>query len=135
MLSGIKNIIYKNNSNININSVKLFKKKHNTEKRKEESTRIREKYPDRIPVIVEKSCSFLPDLDKTKYLVPMNLTVGQFVLVVRKRLTLDPSVGIFLFFNNNIMANCSKLISDCYHEYKDEDGFLYIKYSGENTFG
>jgi GABA(A) receptor-associated protein len=35
--------------------------------RKKESEKIREKYPDRIPVICEKSgTSKLPDIDKSK---------------------------------------------------------------------
>ena len=38
------------------------------ERRKTESARIREKYPDRIPVIVEKvEKSDIPDIDKKKY--------------------------------------------------------------------
>lgn len=38
-----------------------------TEKRKEEVEKIREKFPDRIPIIVEKAgTSKLPDIDKTK---------------------------------------------------------------------
>ena len=37
------------------------------EKRKEEVEKIREKFPDRIPIIVEKAAtSKLPDIDKTK---------------------------------------------------------------------
>ena len=41
---------------------------HETERRKTESARIREKYPDRIPVIVEKvEKSDIPDIDKKKY--------------------------------------------------------------------
>mgnify|MGYP002632500924 FL=1 len=37
------------------------------EKRKAESDKIKERYPDRIPVICEKSeTSKLPDIDKTK---------------------------------------------------------------------
>ena len=37
------------------------------EQRKQESDKIREKYPDRIPVICEKSStSKLPNIDKTK---------------------------------------------------------------------
>lgn len=39
----------------------------NVEARKAESAKIREKYPDRIPVICEKSAtSKLPNIDKTK---------------------------------------------------------------------
>lgn len=31
--------------------------------------------------------------------------------------------------------NNSALIGELYSQYKDEDGFIYIMYSGENTFG
>lgn len=41
---------------------------HAIEQRKNEAERIRERYPDRIPVICEKSeTSKLPDIDKNKY--------------------------------------------------------------------
>ena len=33
------------------------------------------------------------------------------------------------------MASSASLMSTIYEEQKDEDGFLYITYSGENTFG
>ena len=50
-----------------------------TEKRKSEAERIRAKYPDRVPVICEKADrSDIPDIDKKKYLVPADLTVGQY---------------------------------------------------------
>jgi GABA(A) receptor-associated protein len=44
-----------------------FKLEHPLEKRQAEANRIREKYPDRIPVIVEKAeRSDIPDIDKKK---------------------------------------------------------------------
>ena len=112
-----------------------FKSKHTIEKRKIESDRIMEKYPDRVPIILERANDSIVEINKTKYLVPNDLTVGQFVYVIRNKLKLTPEIGIFMFFKNGIMVNCSSTISDCYIKYKDEDGFLYIKYSGENTFG
>ena len=71
------------------------------EKRQAEAQRIRSKYPDRIPVICEKADrSDIPDIDKKKYLVPSDLTVGQFVYVIRKRIKLSPEKAIFIFINN-----------------------------------
>lgn len=70
------------------------------EKRKAEADRIRQKYPDRIPVICEKvEKSDIPTIDKKKYLVPADLTVGQFVYVIRKRIKLNPEKAIFIFVN------------------------------------
>ncbi|GJN41435.1 hypothetical protein PR202_gn00809 [Eleusine coracana subsp. coracana] len=103
--------------------------------RQKESSRIREKYPDRVPVIVEKAGkSDVPDIDKKKYLVPGDLIVGQFVYVVRKRIKLSPEKAIFIFVKNTLPPNAS-LMSAIYEEHKDEDGFLYMTYSGESTFG
>ncbi|MFS7939524.1 putative autophagy protein Atg8 ubiquitin [Helianthus anomalus] len=48
----------------------LFKQEHDLEKRRAEATRIREKYPDRIPVIMEKGeRSDVPTIDKKKYVI------------------------------------------------------------------
>ncbi|KAK6919359.1 Autophagy protein Atg8 ubiquitin-like, partial [Dillenia turbinata] len=115
-------------------------------RRQAEAARIREKYPDRIPVIVERAeKSDIPDIDKKKYLVPADLTVGQFVYVVRKRIKLSPEKAIFIFVKNILpptggvtnhsMDSKPAMMSAIYEENKDEDGFLYMTYSGENTFG
>jgi len=112
-----------------------FKISNPLEARMSESSRIREKYPDRIPVIVEKAGqSDVPDIDKKKYLVPADLTVGQFVYVVRKRIKLGAEKAIFVFVKNTLPPTAA-LMSAIYEEHKDEDGFLYMTYSGENTFG
>ena len=113
-----------------------FKKTHTLKKRQDESNKIKEKYTDRIPIIVEKhtKSNNIPDIDKKKYLVPKDLTVGQFQYVLRKRLKLDASKAMFLFVNG-ILPATSSLLTQLYDEHKDEDGFLYITYSGENTFG
>merc|ERR1712054_670162 len=107
-----------------------FKQEHPLEQRKPETERLRAKYPDRIPVICEKSDrSDIPDIDKKKHLVPADLTVGQFIYVIRKRIKLPPEHDIFIFVNN-VIAPTAHLMSTIYEEQKDEDGFLYITYSG-----
>lgn len=78
--------------------------------------------------------SDIPDIDKKKYLVPADLTVGQFVYVVRKRIKLSAEKAIFIFVKN-ILPPTAAMMSAIYEENKDEDGFLYMTYSGENTFG
>ncbi|KAK4755076.1 hypothetical protein SAY87_008833 [Trapa incisa] len=84
-----------------------FKLVHPLEKRQVESARIREKYPDRIPIIVEKAeRSDIPDIDKKKFLVPRDLNVGQFVYVVRKRINLSAEKAIFVFVNNTLPSTC-----------------------------
>ncbi|KAL5551132.1 hypothetical protein UlMin_001308 [Ulmus minor] len=112
-----------------------FKEEHDLENRRAEATRIRAKYPDRIPVIVEKAeKSDIPSIDKKKYLVPADLNVGQLVYVIRKRIKLGAEKAIFIFVDN-VLPPTGAILSAIYEEKKDEDGFLYVKYSGENTFG
>ena len=104
-------------------------------KRIAESSRIRAKYPDRIPVICEKAKgSPIADIDKQKFLVPADLTIGQFVYVIRKRIKMSSEQAIFIFVND-VLPPTASLMSTIYEERKDDDGFLYITYSGENTFG
>lgn len=105
------------------------------EKRKSESTRILQRFKDRLPVICEKvENSDIQEIDKRKYLVPGDLTVGQFVYVIRKRIKLPSEKAIFIFVND-ILPPTAALMSTIYEEHQDEDGFLYVLYSGENTFG
>jgi len=112
-----------------------FKSQSLFKERQAESNRIRNKFPDRIPIVVEKSeTSDVPDIDKSKYLVPQDLTMGQFLYVIRKRIKLAPEKAIFLFINNSLPPT-SASVSAIYEKHKDVDGFLYVIYSGENTFG
>lgn len=112
-----------------------FKHEHSFDDRLKESVRVTSKYPDRVPVVCEKSSrSSMEDIDKKKYLVPSDLTAGQFVYVIRKRLKLPSEKAIFLFINGVIPAT-SIPMTVLYDEHKDKDGFLYINYSEENVFG
>tara|TARA_X000000950_G_C13449932_1_gene471482 strand:- start:98 stop:481 length:384 start_codon:yes stop_codon:yes gene_type:complete len=117
-----------NNANINLETSENNQKKN-------ESKNILERYPDRIPIIVNKQeNSLIPDIDKKKYLVPEDLTIGQFLYVIRKRIKLDAEQAIFLFVNG-MLPSTSETMAKIYAKHKNEDGFLYITYSGENTFG
>ena len=75
-----------------------------------------------------------PARRRRKYLIPMDLTVGQFVYVIRKRISIPPEKAIFIFVNNTLPPTAA-LMSTVYEQHKDEDGFMYMMYSGENTFG
>lgn len=114
-----------------------FKKRFTLEQRKEECQKMLEKFPDRIPVIVERlPNSDLPVMDRKKFLVPSDIVLGQFVQIIRKRINLNPVNAIFTFIGDkHRLFNITELISVIYTENKDEDGFLYVYYTSENTFG
>jgi GABA(A) receptor-associated protein len=58
----------------------------------------------------------------------------QLFFIIRKRIKIKDSEAIFIYVNNKLPLT-SSYISDIYDSNKDEDGFLYITYSTENTFG
>ena len=115
--------------------METYKQKHEFFKRISDSNRIIEQHPDRVPVIVEpaENCT-LGTIDKNKYLVPRELSVGQFIYVIRKRIKISAEQSLFIFVNQTIPPT-SSCIADIYNEHKDADGFLYVTYTGENTFG
>ena len=112
-----------------------FKKLSTFEKRQNESQRIIKKYPERVPVVVCKNYGdTLPDIDKQKFLVPKDMSIGQFMYVIRKRIKLDANQALFILVNNSLQTS-TKMLSEIYETCSDPDGFLYIVYSSENTFG
>ena len=106
------------------------------EVRLNESTRVQTTYPDKICVYVERSetCKSIADIDKNKFLVPITLTVAEFIYTIRKRLHVPPESGLFFFVNNRIISG-NVSMNEINNSHKDPDGFLYIKYSAENCFG
>ena len=93
------------------------------------------KHPDKIPIIVEKNdkCNF-PEINKKKYLGPNDMPINQFVYIIRKRINLESSQSLFVMINNKLIPN-GKTLGEIYQEEKNEDGFLYMIYTSENTFG
>jgi hypothetical protein len=57
-----------------------------------------------------------------------DLTVGQFVYVIRKRIKLAPEKAIFIFVDD-ILPPTAALMSSIYEEHKDEDGKPFISFT------
>jgi len=114
-----------------------FKKNNSLAKRKKQSNSILTKYPDKIPIIVEKnkSCKNLLELNKNKYLVSINLTLGQFLHIIREKIKIKSTESIFFLTNNICLCN-SELLITIYNTHKNtEDNFLYLTYTSESVFG
>jgi GABA(A) receptor-associated protein len=118
----------------------LYKKNTTIEERKLKSQKLKELYLNRIPVIVEMSpssasySSFIEQKHKVKYLVPNEIVMGQFVKILRDKMKIHESTALFFFINNKLCPMSSPLCM-LYQEYSDEDGFLYIEFCEESTFG
>ena len=116
-----------------------FKKTYPFLQRCEEVARILKKYPDKIPIICEPNINSIrfsntPIIDKNKFLVPNDFTIGQFICVIRYQFHIKPEMGLFIFINNYIPSGTEYLYT-IYNRLRDQDGFLYITYCFENTFG
>ena len=121
-------------------TISNYKKTTLLEERKQKSSKMTTLYPDRVPVIVEMSPSsasygaYIASSHKVKYLVPYDITMGQFIKILRDKLKVKPEVALFFFVKNKIFPITSP-IGNIYKEHVDEDGFLYIEFCEESTFG
>lgn len=98
-----------------------------------ECDRLLVKYPDRVPCIVLYDPKIYY-IENKKYLVPINITFGQFVYIIRKNIKIQETSSIFVF-TNNILIPSSMLIWEVYNKYKDPSGILFCTASLENAFG
>jgi len=131
------------------------------EENKYYSNRLTHKYPDRIPVIIEKNEHIV--LENYKYLLPKNITISQFMSIIRTKMNIASKQALFTFvksyssskesysslkesynsqkesYNSQkesyILVPMSETIENIYNVHKNRDGFLYIKFGIENTFG
>lgn len=119
------------------NVLDAFKTLHSFDTRRAESTRIRLKYPNRVPIIVEQISESEKHfkLKNKKYLIPVDLTVGQFIYILRNSVRLNEEFALFMFASNNTIPMTSALVSAIYHEHADKDGFLYFSITTEQTYG
>ena len=114
-----------------------FKQQKTAIERSKQSSSLRKSYPDRVPVIVDRHQSekILPQLAKQKYLVPGNMTLGNFVSVIREKLPKFGQMSITIFCRNVQIGNMSTTLSEISQKMSDRDGFVYLEYMGESTFG
>ena len=107
------------------------------EQRVLQSSILLNKHPDRIPVIIENNSNFGENFNK-KYLLPKDLQFASFFNIIKTKIKLDRKQAIFMFVKNGdnyVLIPVSETINSIYNSYKNDDGFLYIKFGIENTFG
>lgn len=103
-----------------------------------ETNKIREKYPQKYPIIVQRSPkdTLLHDLDNHKFLVPYDMVLTDFTNIIRRKLVeVNESQSVFFYVGCGKLMKLNDTISQIYDVHHDEDGYLYIYYQGENTFG
>lgn len=107
--------------------------KFTPQERANESMRLRRKYTDRVPVIIKPTGGLV--VEKYKFLIPNDLTLGQFAHTMRNYTkTLKAEAALYYFINNQLVP-MSMLLSQIDKQHTSEDGFLYMDVAIESTFG
>ena len=120
-------------SNNNTSMTNQFKTQYTLEERKKQSSNILTKYKESIPIYIDFTNLSKP-IEKSKFVIPNGFTIGQLLTAIRMKMSLNPASALFLFINNRLIP-VTTVISTLYEKNKDDDGFLYVSCSEENTFG
>jgi len=111
------------------------------EKRKEITSYAKEKFPGKLPIIVEYERNFPDDkrIPKFKFLVPKNFRMLDFTSVLRNKMNLSSKSGLFIFVGDTskggTLVRQGDFISTVHENYSHQDGFLYLVISLENVYG
>ena len=91
-------------------------------------------HQNKIPIIIQLSENSNIELDKLKYIVPIDITLQQFHCILNKYIKKNEKQSVIMFIHDTLPVS-SESIGSLYKQYKDNDGFLYITIRKENTFG
>ena len=93
------------------------------------------KYPDRYPIIISSKSIKNGNI---KY-ISTNMTIAEFMIILRKKINLKESEALFFFIRENnksdIMIQHSSTIETLYHTYKDQNLILNLMFEKEAVFG
>jgi GABA(A) receptor-associated protein len=116
--------------------ISQFKASRDFLSRRTEAENIHRTWPDKLPLLLEKEqSSKIGTLIKPKLLCPDSFSVQQFQGYLRKKINLPRSSALFIVTEGGILLSGDRMMVDIYMKYKDEDGFLYLKYGDHSVFG
>jgi GABA(A) receptor-associated protein len=127
-----------------------FKQRFTFEQRITQSRKLSEQFQGYVFVIIEPSDlkatqKNLQELTensndehktfKTKFIVPEDNTLGQFLVRFRQQVSLKPDEAVFVFTDKRTLPSNAQTMKNLFLNNANEDGFLYLTYTKENTFG
>lgn len=115
----------------------MYRDTHSLVERRIAAKKVLDKYPDRVPVIIEASTDLNPEMKSVKFLIYSDITMSEFIYIIRNRIgkSLHPGQAIFLFTERNTLPPSSEMMNHIYEDHKNEDGMLYLKLDLETTYG
>ena len=111
-----------------------FKRQHPFEARRMLSVKMKAVYPRHVPLIVERRSRQDPPLPKSRFLVAGEKRMGEILAQVKGEMTLRPTEALF-FLVGEEMIRPGESAARLYERWGDDDGFLYLVYSREESFG
>lgn len=107
------------------------------EERKSLSDNLMKKHTGKVPIIVStyRTRNTEEFLKKHKYMASKDLTMRQLAFQIRRYITDISQHDALFYFVSNTPIGMEQSIWDLYNEHKNDDGFLYITCSKEETFG
>lgn len=95
-------------------------------------SRIRELYPDHVPVIINLEPGLKQNIKRVKYLLEPSVTVGHFIFKIRKSFnTLHASDALFTLIDNR-MVSLNKTFGELDNNKPD---FIHMHITKHETFG
>mmetsp|Transcript_5095 Transcript_5095/g.9477 ORF Transcript_5095/g.9477 Transcript_5095/m.9477 type:complete len:128 (-) Transcript_5095:160-543(-) len=114
-----------------------FQNEVSLEDRKEKSRGILGKHPHCVPVFLESTATTNPNVTpiQLKVVIEKRITVMHFMTLIRQKVNLEPTTALFYFVGRKHKLTGDQLMGEVYDQYADEDGFLYISCSDQDTMG
>ena len=118
----------------------LFRDQYTFEDRKNETQDVFKKSNNnKIPIILIKDPkkSGMFTIKDFKLLAPAHKTLSYLTRRIMEIAKLEASESLFLFPESDpsVLLSPGFMISQIYDKFKHEDGYLYLIYTTENTFG
>lgn len=116
-----------------------FKDGKTAKQRQSVARRLRDTYPDRVPVIVQPAPGAALALTREKFLAPADVTMGRFLREVRRAVRDEPDCDKAMYLlvgEAQVLAPAGATAAEVHARYRDaEDGMVYMQVALENTFG
>jgi hypothetical protein len=111
-----------------------YKEKYTFEERCERAKSMKEKYPQKIPIVLVPEKSIV--LKSCQFLVDSNISFMQFISLVRKNYAIElKSYEAIFCLVNKILPPGTSMLFEIYNQYQEPDGILYVHIKKESTFG
>ena len=122
--------------NLYVNNI--INKRKILESKEKNFDNIIKKYPDKVLLYVTLDNTLENNLPKDKFLVPKDITFGEFCVNLKKYITLKSSAEGLCYLigdQENIIPRMNENINYLYQKYKNSNSVLYVMVCKENIFG